>query len=264
MSAPNEMLAVTRLARLDPRPKLMLMASASTAAMLTNNLVAIVSILCVLMISMTIGGMSVSNVIRRAKSLFALIVFLFIIQIFFSGIGDVMRPEIGIDVVKPLLKIGKFNLYVQPLQLAAVLSLRLLIIVLSALILLEGDARDYLLALVQMKVPYEIAFMVIVGLHFLPILREETINIYCCMQLRGKDFKKISLIEKLKAYISICLPILVSALRRADEMSISMETRGFRAKPSRTNMRRLTMHRYDVILTILYPVVFIGLHFMIH
>jgi energy-coupling factor transport system permease protein len=140
-------------------------------------------------------------------------------------------------------------------MLASVLSLRLLAVLIAGLILVEGEIRDYLLALVQMKIPYTLAFMVVVGLHFLPILKGEAVNIYCCMQLRGKDFKKIRLPEKIRAYTSICLPILVSALRRADEMSVAMETRGFRSLPRRTYMRHLKMRGTDIALTILFPAI---------
>jgi energy-coupling factor transport system permease protein len=190
-----------------------------------------------LIATLLIGGMDVRLVWRRAKAIFVLIAMLFVIQTFFSGLP-----------------------YPGGLLLAAVLSLRLLVVVLAGLILIEGEVRDYLLALVQMKMPYTLAFMVIVGLHFLPILREEAVNIYCCMQLRGKDFKKIKLTEKVRAYAGICLPILVSALRRADEMSIAMETRGFRSRPGRTYMRHLKMHGADIALTVLWPVILVVLY----
>ncbi|MDR0876168.1 MAG: energy-coupling factor transporter transmembrane protein EcfT [Clostridiales Family XIII bacterium] len=227
----------SRLGALDPRPKLMLMASASTACILANDLIYIASVLCMLIATLLIGGMDVRLVLRRAKAIFVLIAMLFVIQTFFSGLP-----------------------YPGGLLLAAMLSLRLLVVVLAGLILMEGEVRDYLLALVQMKMPYTLAFMVVVGLHFLPILREEAVNIYCCMQLRGKDFKNMKLTEKVRAYTGICLPILVGALRRADEMSVAMETRGFRSRPSRTYMRQLKMRGADIALTILWPAILVVLY----
>jgi energy-coupling factor transport system permease protein len=214
----------------------MLMVSASTACMLTGNIPHIAGILCVLILTLVVGGADMLVVLGRIRALLLLIAALFVIQTIFAGMDGLL--------------------------LAAVLSLRLLVVVLAAAILLEGEIRDYLLALVQMKLPYELAFAVIVGLHFLPILRDEAVNIYCYMQLRGKDFKKLGIAKKLRAYSGLCLPILAGALRRAYETSIAMDLRGFRAMPGRTSMRRLSMRGTDVILTIFYPVIFIALGFI--
>jgi energy-coupling factor transport system permease protein len=208
------------------------MIAASTVCMLTGNLLLVMTVLAVLIITFLIGGVDFINIFRKARAMFALIVFLFVIQASFMGIP-------------------------QGLQLAGLLSLRLLVIVMAALVLLEGDIRDYLLAMVQMKIPYSFAFMVMVGLHFLPILRGEAVNVYHCMQLRGKDFKKIGIVRKIKAYAAICLPVMAGALRRAEETSIAMETRAFRSMKGRTYMRRLKMKARDIILCILWPTIFI-------
>ena len=101
----------------------------------------------------------------------------------------------------------------------------------SALILLTGESRDYLPALVQMKIPYEIAFMVMAAVHFLPMLKEEAMDVYYSVQLRGTEIANAPLPKKLRAFSKICMPILVGAINRAKQMSIAMEARGFRSRP---------------------------------
>ena len=246
-------MSIYSLRDIDPRPKLMIMAASSTVCMFTENIMMICVVIVLLVLVMLIGGANLYQALIRVRGILGLIIFLFLIQGLFMRTG-----ETGLE---PLLTIGNVGLlYVEGLKLATVLSLRLIVIVVSALILVEGDTRDYLLAFVQMKVPYEISFMVIVALHFIPILREEAVSIHCSMQLRGKDFKRINIFKKMKAYFNLCLPILVRALRRADEMSIAMEARGFRAKPGRTNMRRLKMRKIDVLLLVAWPLIMILLY----
>jgi energy-coupling factor transport system permease protein len=228
------------LRSLDPRPKLLMMATTSTICLLTESISLLLTILCIITATVLIGGATPRRLWNNSKPLLLLIASIFIIQSLFSGKGTA-------GVI-----------------LAAVLSLRLIILVLSAQILLEGEIRDYTLAFTQMHIPYEISFMVTTGLHFLPILREEALNIYHCVQLRGTSFKKTSLPQKLKAYTSICLPILVSTLRKAEEMSIAMETRGLRARPKRTAMRRLTLKSKDIITMILWPAAIITLYLIWH
>jgi len=103
---------------------------------------------------------------------------------------------------------------------------------------------------VQWKIPYEIAFMVMVGLHFLPILREEALNVYYAVQMRGTELQKISTSQKLKLYTLIMLPIISGAIHRAEQMAISMEARAFRAFPQRTYMRKLRLKKIDYCVQI--------------
>lgn len=123
--------------------------------------------------------------------------------------------------------------------------LRIIIIIISAMILLSSSERDFLLALVQWKIPYEIAFMVMLGLHFLPILREEALNVYFAVQMRGTELQKISVGQKLKLYTRIMLPILSGAIYRAEQMAIAMEARAFHAYPQRTYRKRLKLKKLD-------------------
>ena len=139
------------------------------------------------------------------------------------------------------------------LQLGGMLSLRLLILIVSALILLNGEPRDYLLAMAQCRVPYEIAFMVMTGIHFFPILKEESLNVYYSVQLRGTEIKRAGLRRKLDVYLKISLPILVSTIVKAKAMTIAMESRCFRVLPYRTYMRRLVLTKKDILLLILFP-----------
>jgi energy-coupling factor transport system permease protein len=237
----------TRLRALDPRTKLYMMALASGVCLFFTSLTFLALLLASSFFVLVIGGADLRLCLKRFRALLALIAMLFIIQAVFAFRAD---PN-----AVPLITIHGFVVAsVQGVLLAATLSLRLLVVIVTAQILLEGDIRDYLLAFVQLHIPYEIAFMVVVGLHFLPLLREEALSVYQCMQLRGVAFRKVSLPKMVGAYRRISLPVLVSTLRRAEEMSVAMELRGLRAYPKRTSLRRLFLRRYDVVVMALWTV----------
>ena len=171
-----------------------------------------------------------------------MIIMLFIIQSLFVRTGE------------PLISLGGFTLVTTGgLNTAAVICLRFLILVMSALILLTGESRDYLPALVQMKIPYEIAFMVMAAVHFLPMLKEEAMDVYYSVQLRGTEIANAPLPKKLRAFSKICMPILVGAINRAKQMSIAMEARGFRSRPRRTYLHTIKLQVKDVALLVLLP-----------
>jgi energy-coupling factor transport system permease protein len=256
------------LRALDPRPKLAMMAAVSTLCLLTENLIFLLATLCALFATLAAGRADFALLWRRCRALFALIASLFAIQALFAApaagssvaeiYGEFAAFLAGGGADAALIHVGGLSLlHTSGIMLASALALRLLNVVVSAQILLEGEVRDYMLAFTQMKLPYELAFMVVMGLHFLPILRDEALNAYCCMQLRGVDFKKSNPVARAKAYAGLCLPMFVGTLRRADEISVAMELRGLRAMPGRTCMRRLEMNRKDIAVAVLWPAAFI-------
>ena len=213
------------LAGLDPRTKIVMIAAVSTAAMAVGNIWMLLGLLAFTILIMALGGVSPARQLRQARGAVSMVLFLFILQAVF----------------------GRW-------VLGGILCVRLMIVIMSALILMTGHIRDYLLGLIQMKIPYEIAYMVMIGLHFFPVLREEARDVYYSIQLRGTEMKKTSLHARLAAYMKISLPILAGAMSRARDMSVSMETRRFRACQSRTYLRKLTLTAKDKALMAVFPV----------
>ena len=128
--------------------------------------------------------------------------------------------------------------------------LRILILIAAALLFSTFSSRDFILGLVQMKFPYELAFMVSMAVRFLPLFHEEAVNVLIAVQLRGVELKKIPWGKKTDLYRSLFFPLVYSALIKARQMSAAMETRAFRVYPERTYIKRLTLcfADYGVIL----------------
>ena len=222
------------LAHADPRVNLLFLAGLSTAALLIRRPLALVALLLVAIIILLAGGVRPGLIWTKLRGLFGLVAMLFLLQCLFIRDGGPLLAVSGAVIVTDL-----------GLRTALVLCLRLLIVILSALVVAVGEARDYLLALTQCRVPYDVAFMVLAALRFLPMLREEARDVLCAAQLRGLKVKKTSLKNQAAAYISIVIPVVAGAIGRAEQLSIAMEARGFRAFPKRTSMRRLRMRASD-------------------
>lgn len=217
------------LTALDPRTKMLMIAAISTAAMTVEKISFLLGLFVFTSLLLALGKVNLGRQIRQVRTAVGMVIFLFLLQTIF---GQMM--------------------------LGAVLCIRLLIIILSALILLTGEARDYLLGLIQLRIPYEIAYMVLIGLHFFPILKEEALDVYYSVQLRGTEIKKTSLRKKLKIYLNISLPVLAGAMERAKDTSIAMEARAFRAYPKRTYMRKLKLKARDIFCIVIFPLLAAG------
>jgi len=110
---------------------------------------------------------------------------------------------------------------------------------------------------------HEIAMMMTIALRFIPTLLEETEKIMKAQISRGADFDSGSIINRTKNLIPILVPLFVNAFRRADELAIAMEAKGYRGGEGRTHYRELQMNKKDilfftliVILTIMVSLLF--------
>ncbi len=211
--------------RLDPRTRIVMIIAISAAAMFTDRIPYLLGLFIFTAAVMLAGNVGIKRIWKQLTGAIGIVAFLFLLQTVFGQ-----------------------------MELGAMLSLRLLIIIMSALILLTGPPRDYLLAMVQCRLPYELAYMVILAFHFFPILREESQDVYYSIQLRGTELKHVSVMKKLTAFRKMCIPVMASALERAKDTSIAMEARGFRARKKRTYMRKLKLRKKDIAIMIVMPV----------
>ncbi|MDP2766456.1 MAG: energy-coupling factor transporter transmembrane component T [Candidatus Methanoperedens sp.] len=134
---------------------------------------------------------------------------------------------------------GGFFVYQEGFRYGAVQGLR------SATMLSVGllmawttDARNMLNGLVRLKIPYNIAFMVVTSIRFLPIIIAEVATIIAVQRLRGFKPTRVGL-GMIKTAINTLTPTLASCVRRASVLAISVEGRAFRAYDTRTYLKEL-------------------------
>ena len=72
---------------------------------------------------------------------------------------------------------------------------------------------------------------------------------------RGLELDKGSIIERIRKYIPILAPLIVGAIRMAQELAIAIDSRGF-GKKNRTYINRLSMGTRDYSILALSLLVF--------
>lgn len=237
---------------LDPRTKLLIVAIISTLGILYNDIKTLVLILGITLILAFIINQDFVFVIKRLKRLLIVVLFIAIIQSILTNEGQVLIELFGLSILTDygLIRAGEF-------------ILRIGIIIVASVILTSSSSREILQALVKLKIPYEIVFMVTTAVKFLPMLRDEAINMFTAIQLRGLDFKKIGFGKKLKVYRYLLLPIIISSILKARDLAIVMEMRGLRAYPTRTSYRQLNLSVKDYLtmgISVILTIIFLGLN----
>ena len=91
----------------------------------------------------------------------------------------------------------------------------------------------------------DIAVMIAMGLRFMPMLLQEYDRLRMAQMARGADFSSGSFAQRKRAVAALAVPLLLSAFRRADELAVAMEARGYRRGP-RTTLRELVFSGYDL------------------
>jgi|LGVF01.1.fsa_nt_gb energy-coupling factor transport system permease protein len=228
---------VLKKENVDPRVKIFIVMCISTLAILIND-IAFLSYVLLVSILFTIGfKVDLYIVIKKFKRLFQMIFIIVIIQSIFNGEGTTL---ISISKVTLLTDIGLIK--------GIEYILRMLIIISSALILSTSSSVVLLQGLLKCKIPYDLAFMVCIGLRFIPILSEEIKDTFIAIQIRGINIKKLKLKKKLELVSITLMPVVIGTIDKSKKLSASIESRGFRRYPTRTSIYELRFSLKDYFL----------------
>ncbi len=223
----------------DPRTKLVLVMCISSLAVILQDLL-LMSIVMLIAVALSVYfGSNFVRGLKRVRAFAWIFVLMVLAQSIFTTGGSEILGVGGISLISTL-----------GLQRGGSVVLRILIIVASAGIMTTSSSRDILQGLSQWKVPYEIGFMVAVAIRFLPLLREEAVDILTAVQLRGLELDRIPVRQRLRIYSYLLTPMISSVLGKSRELALAVEMRGFRAYPERTSYRVLRPGGWDYAVSV--------------
>ncbi|MBI0580980.1 energy-coupling factor transporter transmembrane protein EcfT [Neobacillus cucumis] len=238
--------------RMDPRSKLIIIFLFVCIIFLANNWMtyALIGIYTFFMIGLS--KIPVRFLYTGLKPIIWLVLFTFVMQLLFTKEGNL------------LFHVGPVKVYDEGLRMGIFISLRFfLLILMTSLLTLTTtpieitDGLETLLhPLKKVRFPvHEMALMMSIALRFIPTLMQETDKIMKAQIARGVEFSSGPIKERMKAVIPLLIPLFVSSFKRAEELAVAMEARGYRGGEGRTKYRQLSWNNRDsiqiVILVIL-------------
>ncbi|HEY8552139.1 MAG TPA: energy-coupling factor transporter transmembrane component T, partial [Thermaerobacter sp.] len=118
------------------------------------------------------------------------------------------------------------------------------------------DGLEALLRPLGRRVPaHELAMMMTIALRFIPTLAEEAERIRKAQMARGAEFHRGGPLRRLRALVPLLVPLFVGAFRRADDLALAMEARGYRGGAGRTRYRELRAGRRDAVAVLVTALV---------
>jgi energy-coupling factor transport system permease protein len=97
---------------------------------------------------------------------------------------------------------------------------------------------------------HECAMMMGVALRFIHLLMEETDRIVKAQLSRGAELDQGGAFKRILAFFPVLIPLFVIIFKRADELALAMEARGYRGGEGRTRRRPLVWKKSDTGATI--------------
>ncbi|EMR06295.1 Energy-coupling factor transporter transmembrane protein EcfT [Bhargavaea cecembensis DSE10] len=245
--------------RLDPRSKLIFVFIFIAAVFLANNTVSYALLLAFTLLSILASKVRIGFLIGGLKPVMFLIAFTFLLHIFFTKEGDL------------LFQLGFLKIYEEGLRQGIYISIRFLVLVLmtSLLTLTTSpisitDGLEVLLnPLKKVKFPvHELALMMSISLRFIPTLMDETDKILKAQLARGSDISSGTMKERIQAVVPLLVPLFVSAFKRAEDLAVAMEVRGYRGGEGRTRYRQLKWDWRDTTALLILLAVIVALWFL--
>lgn len=179
----------------------------------------------------------------------------------FRALAPAMLIVVGFLLLYPLVarrdlvagtpvvaELGGLVIHQGALMLGLTAGLRIFAFVALTMIFnLTTDAHDFARALVQQaRLPYRAGYAAMAALRFAPLLRHELSVIRAAHRLRGLGDAG-SLRDRLDMFWRTAVPLLASAIRRAERAALAMDGRAFGAYPTRTDLRRMCFTWRDAV-----------------
>ena len=230
--------------RLDPRIKLIAVLVFLVSLFLFGSFMGYAVVTVFLFTVICLSKVPVSYIFKGMRAIVFLLIFTSFFNIFFTK-GDILWEWKIIHITY------------QGLRQALFMAMRLIYLVVGSSMLTYTttpgqltDAIESLLGWLKVfRVPvHDFAMMMSLALRFIPLLLSEANRILDAQSARGADIENGGLVKKLRSFVSILVPLLVSATRRAYELGMAMEARCYGAKKKPTKLKPLRFRFSDFMM----------------
>ncbi|PLR96406.1 energy-coupling factor transporter transmembrane component T family protein [Bacillus sp. T33-2] len=224
------------LHRMDPRSKLLIVFLYVCIVFIANNFFTYALLALYTLWMAALSKIKPRFLYSGLKPVLWLVIFTLFLHVFLTKEGDL------------LYELGWLRIYEEGIRQGIFISLRfLLLIVMTSLLTLTTtpieitDGLESLLGpLKRFKFPvHELSLMMSISLRFIPTLMQETDKIMKAQMARGVEYASGPLKQRVLAIIPLLIPLFVSSFKRAEELAVAMEARGYRGGEGRTKYRQL-------------------------
>ena len=223
--------------QLNPRLKIIWVACATVLSMTFNNPLYQFLLFASVILVGVIGKLKLSKVLMVCH------------PILYLGLGVTLLWTLVEKSGIPLITIGTFSITNIGLLYGLSVGMRITTLLIAIIVLLmtteQGELMD---GFVASGIPYPFVLAVILSLRFVPTLLGEFNTLQEAQSSRGLEWEKGGLFKRIKNTIPLFVPLVIRGLQIVQNLSYSVESRGFGAVKTRTTYRDLCLSNSEKLI----------------
>ena len=98
-----------------------------------------------------------------------------------------------------------------------------------------------------LHVPYRYAFTFASTVHFIPVFMNDMKSIMETQTARGIEFDVGGIVNKIRLMVPLCVPLLVSSVRKTNSSAIAAEVRGFNLRTRASGFKEYPFAAADIV-----------------
>ena len=218
--------------RLDPRIKIILFLLTFVAILLFENPLWLLPVTILIVLQLTISG-AWANMRRIRYILIVLTVSSMILWNLFST-GETQLF---------------WRISVESLTFAIARTLLMILMISTGMILITSTRNEELVnGMIKLGMPYRVGFAISTALRLVPTIASSTVTISQAQRSRGLDLESGGLLDRLKKFLPLLVPVFISTIRSTNIFGMALESKGFGAKEKRTFYLVFNMKTVDYIM----------------
>jgi energy-coupling factor transport system permease protein len=235
--------------RLDPRTRILLVVGFMAALILARHPIGLVIGLAAVIFAWWLGRIPFEPLWRGWRAALPFLLILALIQVLFRA-GEAGEQVLFIPFNLPITLTDLWYGLALLLRFTGFMA----VLGLAAASLSEAELTRGLEALLEplsrLRVPtYDFVMIIQVTLRYFPLLAQTAERIAKAQASRGADWQPAgwNFIRRIRQIIPILVPLFIASLRRAENMALAMDVRGYGSQPIRTSMVTLRYDRADAL-----------------
>lgn len=227
----------TFLHRLDPRVKILAVVTISVLAFILSELWALTTLLVFILLLMALTRSSYRKAFFALKFVVRFMVLITLLWPLFDRSGTPVLFSIGpLDITEPAVWSG----------LTAAVRVGCFATV-WYILMFTTSQRDLVRAFVKMGLRFDYGLALAISFRFIPTFGMTVESIKDAQRARALELDRGSFWRRSKNYVVVLVPTIVTALRTAHMLSLTLQSRAYGATRDRTYLREIRMRRSDYV-----------------
>jgi len=144
---------------------------------------------------------------------------------------------------------NSLNLTVGGILYGFTLLFRIIIMVVTSSVLIScTPLNDFFQLLQKLAMPYQLAFVLTTAIRFVPTMERKARNILDAQNARGAGMDGGGFVQRIRAYVTVIIPMMTVALRMSENLAVGMLNRGYGARARTTQLWEIKLRPLDYFL----------------